>query len=514
MKTKVDAILNRHPAIGFALGVVRNGALEVFHGYGVADLASHRPVAEDTVFRIASITKTFTAIAVMQLWERGLVDLDAPANDYLRAYRLIPAKASWRPATSRDLLTHTAGIAEQVPRSGILRRDFGESVKAGGGCPLSLTITVEACAFREPGTMFRYSDHGPATLGQIVEDVSGRSLDSYLRERVFDPLGMGDTTLVRSEVAQSRLARGTRLSSTGPKPVNDRNVVTAGAGSIYSTPKDMARYLAAVLGGGANEHGTVLKPATLRPCSRLSSSLIPGYRAWDWRFGVVPPAGIPWSSTGLIPGFDSQIIVAPDDGVALMAFTNGASHAVQWMPVEMSRLLHDLLGVPDDAIRTDVPQRPEIWGGICGWYYLPGPLTDVRLRTIAGAGVEVFVRRGQLVLRFLAPIPPLYKGLPATPGRRHGPLRVPDGPLRVRTWPLHGGIQPRIRNGNNGRSLRRDATVGSPATAEHEPEAVGQGGARHLNHGNPRPQFPQETRSPQDLSSPARSHETVGRLHA
>ena len=137
MKTKVDAILNRHPAIGFALGVVRNGALEVFHGYGVADLASHRPVAEDTVFRIASITKTFTAIAVMQLWERGLVDLDAPANDYLRAYRLIPAKASWRPATPRDLLTHTAGIAEQVPRSGILRRDFGESVKVGRRVPLS-----------------------------------------------------------------------------------------------------------------------------------------------------------------------------------------------------------------------------------------------------------------------------------------------------------------------------------------------------------------------------------------
>ncbi len=417
MKTKVDAILNRHPAIGFALGVVRNGALEVFHGYGVADLASHRPVAEDTVFRIASITKTFTAIAVMQLWERGLVDLDAPANDYLRAYRLIPAKASWRPATPRDLLTHTAGIAEQVPRSGILRRDFGESVKVGRRVPpLADYYRGGLRLSAEPGTMFRYSDHGPATLGQIVEDVSGRSLDSYLRERVFDPLGMGDTTLVRSEVAQSRLARGYKMSSTGPKPVNDRNVVTAGAGSIYSTPKDMARYLAAVLGGGANEHGTVLKPATLAAMFAAQfqpDPRIPGMGLAFWRrtAGGHPVV----EHQGIIPGFDSQIIVAPDDGVALMAFTNGASHAVQWMPVEMSRLLHDLLGVPDDAIRTDVPQRPEIWGGICGWYYLPGPLTDVRLRTIAGAGVEVFVRRGQLVLRFLAPIPPLYKGLPLHP---------------------------------------------------------------------------------------------------
>jgi hypothetical protein len=64
-----------------------------------------------------------------------------------------------------------------------------------------------------------------------------------------------------------------------------------------------------------------------------------------------------------------------------MAFTNGSSRAVQWMPVEMSRLLHHLLGVPDDVIRTGIPQRPEIWGDICGWYYLPGPLTDIRLRT-------------------------------------------------------------------------------------------------------------------------------------
>ena len=132
MKTRVDEILHRHPALGFALGVVRNGSLEFFHTHGFADLASNRPVAEDTVFRVASITKTFTAIAVMQLWEQGLIDIDAPANDYLRAYQLIPANTSWRPATVRHLLTHTAGIPEQVPRSGIFRTDFGESVKRDG----------------------------------------------------------------------------------------------------------------------------------------------------------------------------------------------------------------------------------------------------------------------------------------------------------------------------------------------------------------------------------------------
>jgi len=92
MKAKVGEILNRWPAVGLAVGVVRNGRLEFFHGHGLADIALNTPITEDTVFRFASITKTFTAIAVMQLWEQGLVDLDAPANDYLRVYRLIPRR--------------------------------------------------------------------------------------------------------------------------------------------------------------------------------------------------------------------------------------------------------------------------------------------------------------------------------------------------------------------------------------------------------------------------------------
>jgi CubicO group peptidase (beta-lactamase class C family) len=124
-RARIAKILNRHPAVGLALGVVRNGSLECFHGHGVADIASNTPIAEDTVFRVGSITKTFTAIAVMQLWERGLVDLDAPANDYLRAYRLVPARAGFRPATMRHLLTHTAGTPEVVRVSDLLHPGWG-----------------------------------------------------------------------------------------------------------------------------------------------------------------------------------------------------------------------------------------------------------------------------------------------------------------------------------------------------------------------------------------------------
>ena len=102
LKVKVAEVLGHWPVAGLAVGVIRDGSLVWFHGHGVADLASGTPVSEDTVFPIASVTKTVTTVAVMRLWERGLVDLDAPAGDYLRAYRLIPAKPGFRPPTVRD----------------------------------------------------------------------------------------------------------------------------------------------------------------------------------------------------------------------------------------------------------------------------------------------------------------------------------------------------------------------------------------------------------------------------
>jgi CubicO group peptidase (beta-lactamase class C family) len=423
MRARVDGILNRWPAVGLAVGVIRDGSLDFFHGHGLADIASKTPVTADTVFRIASITKTFTAIAVMQLREQGLIDLDAPANDYLRAYRLIPAQAHWRPATVRHLLTHTAGIAEVVHPGRVLRRDFGEDVAIGQPLPtLAEYYRGGIRLHAEPGSRFTYGNHGFATLGQIVEDVSGQSLDRYLREHIFAPLGMTDTDLVRSERIKARLATGYSLRPGGPQAVVDREVVTAGAASIYSTGRDMARYVAALAGGGANEHGSVLKPTT------LASMFQPQYQP-DPR---IPGIGLAFlrgimgghlvvEHQGVIPGFNSQIFVAPDDGVSVFAFTNGASRAILWLPGELAALLRHQLGVPDDGIRTDVAHHPEVWGDVCGWYSLSGRLTDVTTRSMLGAGLEVFVRGGRLMLRVLSPIPVLYRGFPLHPDDEEDP---------------------------------------------------------------------------------------------
>jgi CubicO group peptidase (beta-lactamase class C family) len=417
LQARVAEILNRWPAVGLAVGVVRNGSLESFAGQGLADIASNTPVTEDTVFRIGSVTKTFTAIAVLQLWEQGLVDLDAPANHYLRAYRLVPAKAGFRPVTVRHLLTHTAGIREVLHPSGLLRmRDLGETVKLGRPVPTLADyyrggLRVDA----EPGTRFMYTNHGFATLGQLVEDVSGRPLDRYLRERIFEPLGMADTDLVRSERVRSRLATGYELRAGGAKPVTDYEVVTAGGGGIWSTPRDMARYVAALLGGGTGEHGAVLEPTTLasifephyRPDPR-----IPGFGLGFFRADLGGHLAV--EHDGILPGFDAQIILAPDDGIGVVAFANGARRGMHWLAPELGGLLRRLLGVPDEVIRSDVPHHPELWGDLCGWYRFCAHPTDPA-RLAIGPGAEVAVRRGRLVLRALSPIPALYRGFPLHP---------------------------------------------------------------------------------------------------
>jgi len=444
MRARIDRILNRRPAVGLAVGVIRDGRLELFHGHGLADIASRTPITEDTVFRIGSITKTVTAIALMQLVQQGLVDLDAPAGDSLRAYALVPAKTGHRPATVRHLLTHTAGLPEMVYPSRAYKPILGETVTFGRRVPtLAEFYRGRLRLVAEPGTRHTYSNHGFATLGQIVEDVSGQPLARYFRDHIFTPLGMADTDAVRSDRVKARLATGYAMRANGPRPVRDCDVVTVGGGCIYSTTRDMARFVAALLGGGANEHGSVLAAETLadmfapqyQPDPRL-----PGVGLAFFRHDVGGHLVV--EHDGLMPGFTSQMSVAPDDGVGIVAFTNGARGAKAWLGTEVGGLLGHALAAPDPVIRTDVPHHPEIWRDLCGWYSFRGSLRDVQKWFIAGA--EVFGRHGQLMLRPVTPIPGLSRAVPLHPDDDKDPyvFRVDLSSLGIGTTRMVFGRPP------------------------------------------------------------------------
>jgi CubicO group peptidase (beta-lactamase class C family) len=417
LRARMHEILNRRIAVGMAVGIVSDGRLAAFHGHGFADLETRRPITEDTLFRIASITKTFTAIAVMQLVERGLVDLDRPANDYLKAYRLAPTSPGFPAVTVRHLLTHTAGIGEVARPSDLLRPDWGDSVVPGARVPSLAEFYRGALAVDiEPGTTFTYTNHGYATLGQIVEDVGGQPLASYLRTNVFEPLGMVDTDLRPDAVPTDRRASGYAPSPVGPRRVVGREWVTVGASSIWSTTRDMARYAAALMGGGANDHGRILERDTLTTMFAPHFQPEPRVPGMGLGFDRNPAGGhLVVGHGGILPGFNSQLFVAPEDRVAVMAFVTGGHLAMLWLPSEMGRLINELLGVPVEAVRTDLPQHPEVWGELCGRYTFTGRLTDIRARLMTGMGARVFVRGDSLILRLLTPVPALLAGLPLRP---------------------------------------------------------------------------------------------------
>jgi CubicO group peptidase (beta-lactamase class C family) len=417
----VDGILARHPAVGLAVGIVRDGHPDAFWTRGLAGIESRTPVTEDTVFRIGSLTKTFTAVAVLQLVEQGRIDLDAPAATYLRSFRLVPAEPGWPPPTVRQLLTHTSGVGEVREPADLLRPVFGEMVRPGRRVPSLAEYYRRGLPLRAaPGTRWRYTGHGFAVLGRIVEDLTGEPLGRALRERVFAPLGMADTELGDGRL---RVATGHTFGRHGPRPVRNPRQVTAAAGAACSTPRDMARYARALLGGGANEHGRVLQPATVatmfapqyRPDPRIPGMGLAFFRGETAGHPVVEHGGV-------VPGFDAQAFLAPEDGVAVLAFTNGTRGGMFWLPGETAGLLAAVLGVPTEAIRTDLPHSPEIWGELCGRYWLRGPLTDARARAMTGAGVQVLVRGGRPVLRVLTPVPGALRGLELHPDEPGDPF--------------------------------------------------------------------------------------------
>src|SRR5947209_11628433 len=254
-ETFLDALipsqLQNRDIAGAVVSVVKDGQVLFAKGYGYADFTAKKPVlADQTLFRPGSISKLFTATAVMQLVEQGKLDLDRDVNEYIDF--AIP-KTYPEPVTLRRLLTHTAGFEETLKN---LFVGHESDLKPVG---TYLSNELPARIF-PPGKIPSYSNYGFTLAGYIVERISGEKFERYIENHIFKPLGMKSSTFDQSLSAEmrARMSQGYLAAAKKPRSYEFANV--APAGSLTTTATDMSRFMLAFLQDGAVDGVAIFKP--------------------------------------------------------------------------------------------------------------------------------------------------------------------------------------------------------------------------------------------------------------
>jgi len=325
----VDAAMARDGIAGVTVAIVdREGPL-LLRGYGVSTLSPRREVdADGTLFRIASISKTFTYLLGLQLVDDGRLELDRPVNDYLPDALKLPDDG-YPPVLVRHLFTHTAGFEDSA--MGHLFVDRAERVLTTA----EYLQRHRPKRVRAPGTFAVYSNYSVALLGALVEQVSGTQFDALAERRLFEPMGMRLTTFREplregdprnaGPAFEGRWSEGFRRSGGAFKPQAFEHVAHAGpAGGASSTAADMGRYMRMLLRGGEldgvqvlspSQHARLLGEPLFRNAPQVGGF---SYGFFDTRVGALRVLG----HGGATSWFHSMMSVAPEAGVGIFVSTN------------------------------------------------------------------------------------------------------------------------------------------------------------------------------------------------
>ena len=263
-----------HAIAGAVAGVARHGKIVYLETVGFQDLATHAPMDERTLFRIYSMTKSITAVAVMMLQEEGKFALDDPVQKYLPEFANVmvqpdpaaPARKPARAVTIRDLMLHTSGLSH---RTSDLYQRLGTRSRSDTFAQFITNIT-HAPLMEDPGTNYRYSE-SPTVLGRLVEIWSGKPFDVFLKERIFDPLGMRDTAFFAAPDAAPRLATvyapgetgGLKTIETEATPFTVKPALLEGAVGLLSTVPDYLAFCQMLLDRGQFGGARLLKAETV-----------------------------------------------------------------------------------------------------------------------------------------------------------------------------------------------------------------------------------------------------------
>ena len=391
LAAKGEALMRANVVPGVAVGVVDESGERTW-GFGITNIEHPLPVDADTVFEIASITKTMTATVAAKLASLGRLDLDAPVRRYVPEFRVADPEVSER-VTVRDLFTHTAGW-------------FGEYLPATGHGADAIAKGVAAMAGLEqvsPSGTFSYNNVSLTLAGRVIEVVARMPYERAMRESLFEPLGMTRTAFRAEDVVYDRLAAGHTVRDGRAVVVRSRvgeGSAGAPAGGVRSTARDLLRYARFHLGDGTAGDSTRLMPAAAlqamrAPCVATGPLGHVGL-AWflEKRDGVMIVA-----HGGATVAHMSQLALVPERGAALTILTNGANGARLY--AELTEwLLTDWLGLSARVAPAAQTPQPEL-AAYAGSYW--APLSDISLTAEDGGLVLRVAWKGSVAER---PTPP------------------------------------------------------------------------------------------------------------
>ncbi len=299
----VSAAMQKFVENGDIAGVVTLVATEkgIVHqsAVGSADLATHKPISNDSIFWIASMSKPVTGACVMMLQDEGKLSLDDPITKYLPAMSGLKMADGKSPViTIRHLLTHTSGMAELKAGEAYTSKTLEEAASRYANVAIMF----------EPGSKWQYSQTSINSAARIVEVVSGMPFDQFVQKRVCEPLAMRDTTFYLSESQMARLAKSYSKSKEGVleeaeikllagKSPSDRDRFPAGNGGLFSTASDYARFSRMLLLGGELDGKRVLSEEAAKTMRTIATGdLVPGFTPGNgWGIGccvVREPTGV------------------------------------------------------------------------------------------------------------------------------------------------------------------------------------------------------------------------------
>jgi CubicO group peptidase (beta-lactamase class C family) len=292
MHAGMQALIDRKEAGGIVTLVARDGKIVDVHTNGFQDVEGQTPMRENTIFRIASMSKPITSVAIMMLYEEGKLRLNDPVSRFIPAFKQQrvateggATENARRGITIRDLLTHRSGISYGFLNAGAVGNGYRTNGVVDGLTTTDMTTEqgIDKLAAQplmsQPGAAWNYS-LSTDVLGRVVEVASGQPFDVFLRERIFKPLGMVDTDFVVPEAKWSRFATVYSPEGNGIRPMKDpesfgntnmsplayykpgKKYFSGGAG-LTSTIRDYARFALMLSGGGSVEGVRLLSPKSI-----------------------------------------------------------------------------------------------------------------------------------------------------------------------------------------------------------------------------------------------------------